>query len=355
MNRIFTVQECPAISRIFNYATTVEQRTSVCPIIFIFIVCLQTITANLFAQSAATYPVTITVAKDGTGNYQNIQDAINALRAYSPTHNTIYIKNGLYKEKVTIPAWVTNLSIKGESKDSTILTNSDYSGKFLFADTINNKQKHSTFTSYTLYVQGNDIDIENMTIQNEAGKVGQAVALHVDGDRFILRNCNLLGNQDTLLTANDSARQYFENCFIEGTTDFIFGNATAVFNQCIIHSLSNSYITAASTMPHQKFGYVFMNCQLTANEKTDKVYLGRPWRAFAKTVFLNCNLGKHIRVEGWHNWGNKDNEATAFYAEYNNVGEGATTENRVAWSKQLSNKQSKKYTLKNIFSGWQPR
>jgi pectinesterase len=340
MNRIFTVQECPAISRIFNYATTVEQRTSVCPIIFIFIVCLQTITANLFAQSAATYPVTITVAKDGTGNYQNIQDAINALRAYSPTHNTIYIKNGLYKEKVTIPAWVTNLSIKGESKDSTILTNSDYSGKFLFADTINNKQKHSTFTSYTLYVQGNVIDIENMTIQNEAGKVGQAVALHVDGDRFILRNCNLLGNQDTLLTANDSARQYFENCFIEGTTDFIFGNATAVFNQCIIH---------------QKFGYVFMNCQLTANEKTDKVYLGRPWRAFAKTVFLNCNLGKHIRVEGWHNWGNKDNEATAFYAEYNNVGEGATTENRVAWSKQLSNKQSKKYTLKNIFSGWQPR
>ncbi|RYG45376.1 MAG: pectin esterase [Chitinophagaceae bacterium] len=310
-----------------------------------------------FAQQ--TYPTKLIVAKDGSGDYRSIQEAINAVRAYSPEPISIFIKSGVYEEKLVIPSWVTNITIKGESRDQTIITYNDYSGKMMAtgADTINNKTKFSTFNSYTVWVQGNDVQIENLTIRNTAGRVGQAVALHVDGDRFVIRNCNLLGNQDTLLTAGDSSRQYYDNCFIEGTTDFIFGPATAVFNNCIIKSLSNSYITAASTPKWKSFGYVFFNCQLIANEEAQKVFLGRPWRAFAKTVFIRCKLGPHIRPEGWDNWRNAENEKTAFYAEYKNTGEGATSEKRVAWSKQLTRKEAKEYTLEKIFAGtvaWKP-
>jgi pectinesterase len=205
-----------------------------------------------------------------------------------------------------------------------------------------------------MYVHGNDVSIENLTIQNVAGRVGQAVALHIDGDRFRMRNCNLLGNQDTLLTANDAARQYFADCYIEGTTDFIFGNATVIFKNCTIKSLSNSYITAASTTAQQTYGYVFFDCKLIASDECKLEYLGRPWRAYAKVVFIRCDLGKHIRPEGWHNWNNKDNEATAYYAEYNNTGEGAGTDKRVAWSRVLTQNEAKQYTQDNIFKGWQP-
>lgn len=307
------------------------------------------------AQTSIVYPQQITVAKDGTGNYKTIQEAIDAVRAYSPEHININIKNGTYHEKIIVPAWVTNVSFIGESKEGTIITYEDYSGKFFSSDTVNNKKKMSTFNSYTMYVHGNDINIENLTIKNAAGRVGQAVALHVDGDRFVIKNCNLLGNQDTLLTANDSSKQYYFNCYIEGTTDFIFGNATAVFKNCTIKSLSNSYITAASTMPHQKYGYVFFNCKLIAADECKKEYLGRPWRAYAKVVFIGCEMGSHILPEGWNNWGKKENEVTAYYAEYNNTGEGAATDKRVTWSHVLSKREAKKYTLQHIFNDWQPQ
>lgn len=298
------------------------------------------------------YKQQLTVAQDGSGDYTTIQEAINAVRAYSPEHVTITIKNGIYIEKVTVPAWVTNISFVGESRENTIISYTDYSGKYFAkcADTLTNKAKHSTFTSYTMWVQGNDVDIKNITIRNTAGRVGQAVALHVDGDRFVIQNCNLLGNQDTLLTANGESRQYYYNCYIEGTTDFIFGAATAVFQNCTIKSLLNSFITAASTTEHQQFGYVFLNCKLIAANEAQKVFLGRPWRAYAKTVFIDCELGKHIVPEGWNNWSKKENEQTAFYAEYHNTGEGAAIGKRALWSKQLTDKEAKQYTLENIFS-----
>lgn len=309
--------------------------------------------------SQQTYPTKLTVAKDGSGNYQTIQEAINAVRAYSPEPVSILVKNGVYEEKVVIPSWVTNLSIKGESRDQTIISYNDYSGKLMAKgdDTIVNKTKFSTFNSYTVWVQGNDVQIENLTIRNTAGRVGQAVALHVDGDRFVIRNCNLLGNQDTLLTAGDSSRQYYVDCYIEGTTDFIFGPATAVFRNCTIRSLTNSYITAASTPKWKPFGYVFLDCRLIANEEAQKVFLGRPWRPYARTVFIRCDMGKHIRAEGWDNWRNPENEKTAFYAEFESRGEGAASDKRVPWSKQLSRKEAKQYTLKKIFAGttqWTP-
>lgn len=300
------------------------------------------------------YKPNLVVAKDGTGDYTTIQEAIDAVRAYTPTHVIIRIKNGFYREKVTIPAWVGNLSIIGESKENTIVSYEDYAGKFFSADTVHNKNKHTTFTSATWFVYGNDITMENLTIRNDAGRVGQALALHVNGSRFILRNCNLLGNQDTLFATNDESEQYYDHCYIEGTTDFIFGSATAVFNSCTIKSLTNSYITAASTMPHQSFGFVFLDCNLIANEECNKEYLGRPWRANAKTVFIRCKLGKHILPVGWHNWDNVANEQTAYFAEFKSSGEGANVNDRVSWSHQLSELEASRYTIPNIFRNWNP-
>ncbi|MCB0471385.1 MAG: pectin esterase, partial [Flavobacteriaceae bacterium] len=202
------------------------------------------------------------------------------------------------------------------------------------------------------------IQFKNVTIQNTWCEKGQAVALHVEGDRFIAEDCNILGCQDTVYTANEGSRQYYLNCYIEGTTDFIFGEATAVFKDCEIHSLKDSYITAAATPQNQAYGYVFLNAELTAEDTVTKVYLGRPWRPHAKTVFIDAKMGAHILPDGWYHWpGDKmfpNKEKTAYYAEYNSKGKGANPASRVGWSHQLSKEDVKKYTLENIFKGWIP-
>jgi len=187
--------------------------------------------------------------------------------------------------------------------------------------------------------------------------VGQAVALHVEGDRCSLKNCSLLGNQDTLYAATENSRQYYSNCFIQGTTDFIFGEATAVFDHCVIKNLTNSYITAASTTPRQQFGFVFFDCKLIADSAAKKVHLGRPWRPNAKIVYIRTEMGAHIVPAGWDNWRDPANEKTAFFGEYESTGPGAAKVGRVAWSHQLSKAELKNYTIKNILSGkdgWVP-
>ncbi|MFT2010882.1 pectinesterase family protein [Pontibacter sp. 13R65] len=305
----------------------------------------------------ATYPRSFKVAQDGSGDFKTIQEAINAVRDLSQQQVTIHIANGVYAEKLVIPTWKTKVYLLGESAEGTIITNSDHTGKDFPGKDPSGKDKFGTFTSYTLLVQGHDFKAENLTIQNASGRVGQGVALHVEGDRAVLKNCRLLGNQDTIYAATENSRQYYQDCFIEGTTDFIFGEATAVFQNCTIKSLSNSYITAASTTPRQAYGFVFLNCKLIADPEATKVFLGRPWRPYAKTVFINTDMASHIRPEGWDNWRNPDNEKTSFYAEYNSKGPGAAPNERVAWSKQLSKKQAKQYTLENIFAGkagWNP-
>src|SRR5882757_7161344 len=349
MNRNITVQECRNNRNVPCDATNAEKRNiaRLIKISAIFIVALFFTTIKTLAQ---TYPKQITVAQDGSGNYKTIQEAIDAVRAYSIEHVTINIKNGTYHEKIVVPASVTNVSFIGESRENTIISNNDYSGKFMSADIVNSKKKFGTFNSYTMHVQGNDITIEDLTIKNDAGPVGQAVALHVDGDRFVIKNCNIISNQDTLLTANDSSRQYYKDCYIEGTTDFIFGNATAVFQNCTIKSLKNSYVTAASTLQRQQYGYVFFNCKLIAADAITKVYLGRPWRPYARVVYINCELGKHIAPEGWHNWNTMENNLTAYYAEYGNTGEGAAIDKRISWSRQLTKEEAAGYTLENIFN-----
>ncbi len=289
----------------------------------------------------------ITVAQDGSGDFKTVQVAIDA----AETDNVavlIYIKKGIYKEKLVIPSSKAGLRLVGEDKENTILTYDDYSGK----PNPNSNRNIGTSDSYTLLVRADDVTLENITIANSWCAKGQAVSLHVKGTRFVIRNARILGCQDTLLTDGDGSYQYYENCYIEGTTDFIFGPATAVFKNCTIKSKKDSFITAASTPENQEFGYVFFNCNLIANANVSKVFLGRPWRPFAKTVFIACKMGSHIFPEGWNPWVDErfaDKTKTAFYAEYHNKGKGAKTNKRVFWSHQLSKEEAKRYTFQNIF------
>ena len=282
---------------------------------------------------------TLVVAHDGSGKYDKIQDAIESIRAFMDYTVVVYVKNGVYKEKVVVPSWIKNVIIVGEDAEKTILTYDDGA----------NINKMGTFRSYTLKIEGSDITLKNITIENNAPKgTGQAVALHTEGDRLIFIGCRFLGNQDTVYSGAERTRLYFYKCYIEGTTDFLFGPSTALFDFCQIHSKSNSYITAAATPKEVKYGYVFKNCRLTADNGVTKVYLGRPWRPYASTIFMNCDFGKHICAAGWHNWKNPDNEKTARYAEFMNKGEGADTTGRVKWAKQLT-KEEALLSIENIF------
>jgi len=303
----------------------------------------------------------LTVAQDGSGDFKTIQEAINKVRDHAEKRVVITIKEGIYNEKVVIPAFKRNITLKGIDKEKTVISYNDYSGKPFRGIDVTGDTKFSTYTSYTLLVQGNDCSLENLTVENTSGKVGQAVTLHTEGDRISVKNCSILGNQDTLYLAKGGTRNYFENCYINGTTDFIFGAATVYFYNCTIESLSNSYVTAASTTQQDKYGFVFVDCKLTAkDDSVDKVYLGRPWRPYAQTVFINTDLGSHIVPEGWNPWkGDKnfpDKEKTVFYAEYASKGEGAKDiTKRASWSHQLKKSDLKKYDFKKVLDGWNPK
>ena len=299
-------------------------------------------------------PDTLIVSRDGTGEFRTIDEAIEVCRAFMDYTKVIYVKKGVYKEKLIIPSWLTNITICGEDRDNTIITWDDHANIKMPVGGLDSEaavkgKPMGTFRTYTLKVQGSYITLKDITIENNAAKLGQAVALHTEGDHILVQNCRLLGNQDTVYTGVGGTRVAFYDCYIEGTTDFIFGPSIAWFQNCEIHSKANSYSTAASTPAGQKYGYVFYKCRLTADKDVDKVYLGRPWRPFAATIFMDCEVGKHIRPEGWHNWNNAKNEETARYAEYGNKGEGASTKNRVKWSKQLSKKEAAKVTLLDAF------
>lgn len=300
----------------------------------------------------------IVVAQDGTGDYMTIQEAINACPDYSHGHITeILIKAGTYREMVTIPHNKFRLHIKGEGAENTLIS----WGKFAKDFWPDSDRDIGTSGSASVYVHSSYVTFEDLTIENSAGEgkdIAQAVALFTDGDFLFFNNCRLIGNQDTVYTygryGKDGGikRNYFKNCYIEGTTDFIFGPSIAYFEACTIHSKKNSYVTAASTLPGQKYGYVFVDCVLTAEQGVDKVYLGRPWGAYAKTVFIHCDLGKHIVAEGWHNWekeGKPNTEKNSYYAEYQNYGPGAAgKKERVRWSYQLSDKQARDYSFEKV-------
>ena len=289
------------------------------------------------------------VANDGSGDIFSVQEAINAVPDFRKNvRTTILVKRGVYKEKIVIPASKINLSLTGE--DGAVLSYDDY------ADKLNRfGEKTGTSGSASCYIYAPDFYAENLTFENTSGPVGQAVACFVSADRAYFKNCRFLGWQDTLYTYGKGCRQYYEDCYIEGTVDFIFGWSTAVFNRCHIHSKTKGYVTAPSTDQGQKYGYVFYDCRLTADEGVADVYLSRPWRPYAQAVFVRCDLGGHILPAGWNNWGKESNEKTAFYAEYQNRGAGANPQTRAPFSHQLHSLEG--YAMEDVLAGtdgWNP-
>lgn len=276
----------------------------------------------------------IIVAADGSGDYTTVGEALRKVRGDFDDPVTIYIKNGVYREKLVVNATVNNLTIEGESPEGTIISWDDYASL----------RNMGTSNTYTCKVEGNNVTFRNLTIENAAGPVGQAVAMHTIGDRISFINCRFLGNQDTLYTGGRNARLYFEGCYIEGTVDFIFGAATAFFNRCHLHGKQDGYYTAASTAAENPVGYVFYKCRLTTAPEVKSMYLGRPWRPYASTYFVECDLDGNINPQGWHNWGDKANESTARYGEYGCKGEAASPDKRVTWRKSLTEDEARQLT-----------
>ncbi len=319
----------------------------------VFLSFFVTFNVSLYGQplSSMSREKVITVAGDGTGDYRTVQAAVDAVKDTSDYPTRINIKPGVYKEKIVVPVWKRHIHFVGEDAKKTILTFDlsagikDQTGK-----------KIGTFRTPSVTIEGNDISAEKITFENTAGPVGQALAIAVYGDRVIFKKCRFLGWQDTIF--DHKGRHYYEDCYIAGHCDFIFGGGTAFFENCHIHCLEGSYITAASTPQKQAYGYVFSNCKITGQPEESKTYLGRPWRDFANVVFLNTEMGDMIRPQGWHNWNRPNREKTAFYAEFNSVGPGAGPDTRVDWSHQLTPKQASRYTIEKVLSGndgWNPK
>lgn len=288
------------------------------------------------------------IAADGSGDFKTIQAAIMAIPDVRKATTKIYIKNGSYKEKIVLPESKQNVVFVGESQKVVITYDDFASRKNKFGEEI------GTSGSAGFYIYGVNIRFENITFSNTAGPVGQAVAVRVAGDQIQFVNCRFLGFQDTLYTYGTHSRQYYLNCYIEGTIDFIFGSSTAVFDSCTIYGKTNGYFTAASTIEGVEYGYVFRHCKITGSAPAGSFKLGRPWRPYAKTVFLYCEMDGIVNAAGWDNWDNKENEKTTFYAEYKNTGTGSAVTQRLPWTKQLTDEEAGAYTLKNIFKDWNP-
>ncbi len=307
----------------------------------------------LFVATLATAQTNIVVAADGTGQFRTVQEAINAVPQTTRFDNPaiIHIKPGIYKELIYVQHEKRFVRLVGENAEKTVLT------YHLHANMVGADGKPiGTFRTPSAFIDADDFTVENITFENTAGPVGQALAIRVEGDRVVFRNCRFIGWQDTILL--NRGRQYFENCYITGHVDFIFGAATAFFENCRIHVLRDGYITAASTPPQQPFGFVFSHSKITAESANVKTYLGRPWRPYASTIFLNTEMSEVVRPEGWHNWNQPDREKTSRYAEFASTGAGAKPNERVKWAKQLTDAEAKAITLQRVLAGadsWNPK
>ena len=297
-------------------------------------------------------PVELVVAADGSAKYRTVQEAVMAVpagTADSPV--VIRIKPGTYKEIVYVQREKRFFKFVGEDASKTIITY-DLNANIKGVD----GKPIGTFRTPSVQIDADDFTAENITFENSAGPVGQALALRVDGDRVVFRNCRFLGWQDTILL--NRGRHYFEDCYIAGHVDFIFGAATAFFERCHIHSLRDGYVTAASTPDNQAYGFVFARCRITAESPAVKTYLGRPWRAHSAVTFLDTEMSEAVRPEGWHNWNYPEREKTVRYAEHQSTGPGAKQAARVPWARSLTKAEAKAITPEKVLAGadgWNPK
>jgi len=308
----------------------------------------------LFVGGAApgfAAPIEIVVAQDGSGKFKTIQEAVMSVPAGTrETPVIIRIKPGTYKELVYVQREKRFFKLVGESAETTVITHE------LHANRVGLDGKPiGTFRTPTVTIDAEDFTAENLTFENAAGPVGQALALRVDGDRAVFRRCRFLGWQDTLFL--NRGRQYFEDCFITGHVDFIFGGATSFFERCEIKIRRDGYITASSAPDNQPFGFVFSHSRITAESPELRTYLGRPWRAFSSVAFLNTEMSAVVRPVGWHNWDFPDREKTSRYSEFKSTGAGASPSARVAWSRQLSEADAAALVPERVLAGadgWNP-
>jgi pectinesterase len=311
--------------------------------------CRTTTTISSSAGSGLT-PTNLVVAADGSGQFRTVQDAIMAVPNGTPAKPVIiHIKPGVYKELIYVQREKRFFHLVGEDSGNTVLT-FDLSANLPGLD----GKKIGTFHTPSTQIDADDFTAENITFENSSGTNGQALAIRVDGDRAVFQNCQFLGWQDTVFL--NRGRQYFTNCYIEGHVDFIFGGATAFFDHCHIHAKADGYLTAASTPDNQPFGFVFDHCKITGADGA-QTYLGRPWRIWAKTAFLNTDMDDVVRPEGWYDWKKPEAHTTTSYAEFNSSGAGANPSARVGWAKQLTPSEAGDYTVKNVLHGddhWNP-
>jgi pectinesterase len=300
---------------------------------------------------SAVKPINIVVAADGSGQFTNVQAAIMSVPSGSRTNPVvIHVKPGTYKELIYVQREKRFFHLVGEDPEKTILTYD------LYANIKGSDGKPiGTFHTPSTTIDANDFTAVNITFENSAGAVGQALAIRVDGDRAVFHNCRFLGWQDTILL--NRGRQYFENCYIAGHVDFIFGAAAAFFEKCHIQCLGDGYITAASTPVDQPFGFVFSNCKITGDPPEARTYLGRPWRIYASTIFLNTEMSRGVRPEGWNDWKKPETHQTARYAEFNSTGPGGSPKPRADWAKQLTKAEAAAITPAKVLGGadgWNP-
>lgn len=285
-----------------------------------------------------------TVDCNGGGDFRTIQACFDALPSKPTEWRTVRILPGTYREKVTLDVYKDKVRIVGDAQAGTRIVWNDYSGKVV------DGRELTTYDSYTMSIQADDVYMDGLTVENDAGRVGQAVALETRGDRIHLYHCALIGDQDTFFTRGYVSRVHVENCWIEGTTDFIFGPSIVLFECCTIHCKADSFITAASTTERNRYGYVFSCCRVTADEGVTKVYLGRPWKSTARTVWLECGLPAAIRPEGWRDWHDSARKGDVYYAEWRCSGPGADRSGRVAWSRELTDTEAAEYEPQAIFA-----
>ncbi|MDE7451134.1 MAG: pectin methylesterase [Alistipes sp.] len=299
--------------------------------------------ALLVGGSVSGQETTYIIDCNGKGDFTTVQACFDALPSKPTAWRTVIIRPGVYREKVTLDVYKNKVAILGE-EGACIIWN-DYSGKVV------DGYELTTYDSYTMSIQADEVYLAGLTVENDAGRVGQAVALETRGDRIWIDRCRLIGDQDTFFTKGYVSRIYVTDSHIEGTTDFIFGPSIVYFQHCSIHCKSNSFITAASTTERNKYGYIFDSCCVTADDSVQKIYLGRPWKSTARTVWICCELPAVIRSEGWHNWNDPARERTSFYAEWGCTGPGADRSGRVEWSHELTWEQAAEHTdLERVFA-----
>jgi pectinesterase len=288
----------------------------------------------------------VVVAADGSGHVRTVQAAVDKVPKYNWKRVVIFIKPGIYNEQVQIPPTKPYVSLRGGKAEETKIT---FNVKAVAGS--------SDRTACTAFIGGHDVHVENITFENSFGPGAQAFAVVANADRLIFKNCRFLGWQDTLYAK--MGRQYFDNCYIEGSADFIFGQATAAFENCTLHSKAGGYIAAPMRFSAaEPSGLVFIQCKLTGATGRHDVFLGRPWRPYGRAIYIECEMGAHIRREGWNNKGNPSNEKTAYFAEYNSNGPGANLAGRVKWSHQLGKDEARHFETENFLKGqdgWSPK